>query len=215
MADTRDDALAGDDAEPAIDRTIRLGLDDDERPRAAELYYAAFEALLRPILGEPARALPLLADALDRELALVARAADGRLVGLCGLHIDDRHLVDLRIAAVLRAFGPLDGARRVLVGLLLAASPAPGELLIDGIAVDPRVRGRGVARRLLDELARIAAARGLRAIRVDVADTNLAARRLYEGCAFVAGETRRSALRRRIFGFAAATTMRRAITATE
>ena len=123
-----------------------------------------------------------------------------RLLGICGLHFDGRHFVALRPGSMLRAFGLLDGLRRILVGGLLDRQPRPGELVIDGIAVLPAARGRGIGALLLGELERFARARDLRALSLDVAADNSGAVDLYRRCGFVERGSSSSWLVRRAFG---------------
>jgi len=131
------------------------------------------------------------------------RAGDrehGRLVGICGLHFDGRHFVALRARSMLRAFGLVDGLRRILIGGLLDHQPRAGELVIDGIAVLPAARGRGIGALLLGELERFARAEGLRALSLDVAADNERASELYRRCGFVERRSSSSWLVRRAFG---------------
>ena len=62
----------------------------------------------------------------------------------------------------------------------------PGEAgVIHLLAVSPRARGRGVARRLLDAAAELAAERGMRALRLDVFPNASHAARVYTSLGFV------------------------------
>jgi ribosomal protein S18 acetylase RimI-like enzyme len=56
---------------------------------------------------------------------------------------------------------------------------------ITGLAVDPRRRGEGIGRALVDAAAREAAARGARRLTLRVLGPNTTARALYEGAGFV------------------------------
>ena len=81
----------------------------------------------------------------------------------------------------------LDGA---VAGYVQLGRPTPlpanaHVLEIQGLAVDPRRRGGGVGRALVDAAAREAATRGARRLRLRVLAPNAAARRLYAACGFV------------------------------
>jgi len=65
------------------------------------------------------------------------------------------------------------------------------ELHINSLAVDERWRRRGLARRLLVEVFREAAAAGARSATLEVRQSNQAARSLYEGLGFVVEGVRR------------------------
>ncbi|MEZ4381835.1 MAG: GNAT family N-acetyltransferase [Nannocystaceae bacterium] len=198
----------------------RLGIPERHRVAAAALYHAAFARLLRPVIGDDAVGLGLLAPALDLERAVAAivpagagagAGAEEQLVGVCGLHFAGRHFVALEVRPLLRAYGLVDGARRVWAGGLLDRRPRRGELVIDGIAVAPAARGAGIGRGLLAAVERFARAGPFAAIVLDVASDNLSARALYRRAGFTAGPPRSPRLVRRVYGVPAIVTMRRAL----
>lgn len=83
---------------------------------------------------------------------------------------------------------------------------------MDGIAVAPDVRGRGVGGLLIEEVAAVAAEQDCREIRLDVIDTNPRARALYERRGFTAVRTEHTPYLRRLL-FGAVTTMHRPVEA--
>jgi ribosomal protein S18 acetylase RimI-like enzyme len=66
----------------------------------------------------------------------------------------------------------------------VAPHPPPGVLYVDALATDPAHRRRGVARVLLAEADRLAAAAGLDGVALDTGIENRAARALYERSGF-------------------------------
>jgi ribosomal protein S18 acetylase RimI-like enzyme len=84
---------------------------------------------------------------------------------------------------------------------------------MDGIAVAPDVRGRGVGTLLIEEVAAVAAEQDCREVRLDVIDTNPRARALYERRGFTAVRTESTPYLRRLLGFGAVTTMHRPVEA--
>jgi len=67
------------------------------------------------------------------------------------------------------------------------ASPVPANehvLMLHGLAVDPALQGRGLARRLVAAAVEEARGRGARRLRLRVLGHNAAARRVYEACGF-------------------------------
>jgi ribosomal protein S18 acetylase RimI-like enzyme len=190
--------------------TIRHVLRDDERPLAAQIYYAAFQRKLTPLLGGPTTAVPILERSLEPLAALVALQS-GTLVGLVGFHHQRRQLVRWDWSTLVAAFGLRRAIVRYGIALLLARTPRSGELLLDGIAVAPDARGQGVGRQLLGAVAEFGRAYGYRTIALDVVDTNPGARRLYERLGFAAVTTHRYPFMRP-FGFTAVTHMRQLVT---
>ncbi|MFF9571948.1 GNAT family N-acetyltransferase [Streptomyces sp. NPDC014685] len=190
--------------------TVRRGVPAGAERRAAELYWDAFGRKLGPALNPPGKAVPFLAAHLNADRAVCA-LLDGQLVGLAGYQHDGRGLTGGSARSVLRAYGPLRGPYRLLLLALFERRPAPGQLVMDGIAVDPGMRGRGVGSLLLEEVAAVAAEQDCREIRLDVIDTNPRARALYERRGFTAVRTEHTPYLRGLFGFGAVTTMHRRV----
>ncbi|MER7701811.1 GNAT family N-acetyltransferase [Kitasatospora sp. NPDC097605] len=113
---------------------------------------------------------------------------------------------------MLAAYGPFRGLPRLAVLALFERRPEPGELVMDGIAVDARRRGLGTGGRLLTEIAAVAAEHGCHRVRLDVIDVNPRARALYERHGFTAARTERTPYLRTLLGFGAVTTMHRPVT---
>ncbi len=193
--------------------TVQRGVPVGAERRAAELYWDAFGRKLGPALNPPGKAVPFIAAHLNADRAVCA-LLDGQLVGLAGYQLGGRALTGGSASAVLRAYGCLGVLHRLPLLALFERRPAPGQLVMDGIAVAPDVRGRGVGSLLIEEVAAVAAERDCREIRLDVIDTNPRARALYERRGFTAVRTERTPYLRRLLGFGAVTTMHRPVEAT-
>lgn len=178
--------------------------------RAAELYWEAFGRKLGPALGPREKGVAFLAAHLNGDRAVTA-FADGRLAGIAGYRHGGRALTGGSSADVLRAYGPLSGLPRLALLALLGRGETPGELVMDGIAVDPALRGGGIGGLLLDEVAAVAAGLGRSRVRLDVVDTNPRARALYERRGFRAVGTEDTPFLRRLMGFGAVTRMCRPV----
>ncbi|WP_338930436.1 GNAT family N-acetyltransferase [Streptomyces netropsis] len=190
--------------------TVRRGVPAGAERRAAELYWDAFGRKLGPALNPPDKAVPFIAAHLNADRAVCA-LLDGQLVGLAGYQLNGRSLTGGSASDVLRAYGHLRGLHRLLLLALFERHPAPGQLVMDGIAVDPGLRGRGVGSLLIEEVAAVATEQDRREIRLDVIDANPRARALYERRGFTAVRTERTPYLRGLLGFGAVTTMRRAV----
>ena len=194
--------------------TVRRGVPAGGERRAAELYWDAFGRKLGPALNPPDKAVSFLTDHLNADRAVCA-LLDGQLVGLAGYQLGGRSLTGGSAFDVLRAYGRLRGLHRLLLLALFERHPAPGQLVMDGIAVAPGIRGRGVGSLLIEEVATVAAEEGRREIRLDVIDANPRARALYERRGFTAVRTEHTPYLRGLLGFGAVTTMRRPVEANE
>ncbi|MGP4012421.1 GNAT family N-acetyltransferase [Streptomyces sp. 4N124] len=190
--------------------TVLRGVPAGAERRAAELYWNAFGRKLGPALNPPDKAVSFLAAHLNADRAVCA-LLDGQLVGLAGYQLGGRALTGGSASAVLRTYGHLRGLHRLLLLALFERHPAPGQLVMDGIAVDPGLRGRGVGSLLIEEVAAVAAEQDCREIRLDVIDVNPRARALYERRGFTAVRTERTPYLRGLLGFGAVTTMRRPV----
>ncbi|KJK53766.1 GNAT family N-acetyltransferase [Streptomyces sp. NRRL F-4428] len=191
---------------------IGRGVPHGAEQRVAELYWEAFGRKLGAALGPPERGRAFIAGHLHHDRAAVALAPGGdRVVGVAGYRLGGRALTGGGVLDVLGAYGTLRGLPRVALLALLERTPEPGELVMDGIAVDPAHRGAGIGSLLLTEIAAIAAEHGCARIRLDVIDVNPRARALYERHGFSAVRTEQTPYLGHLMGFGAVTTMHRAI----
>jgi ribosomal protein S18 acetylase RimI-like enzyme len=185
---------------------IRSGIPESQRVRAAELYYAAFRQKLAPIFRDDERGKQILREAFDLSYA-VGAFQDGVIVGIAGFRDQHSHLLAIRPAHLIRAFGVIGGTWRLLALALFDRAPEERNLVMDGLVVDSTKRSLGIGSALIDRLTRFAEERGYQGIRLDVIDTNPRARHLYERKGFVASQTKHYPWLQKIFGFSAVTTM--------
>lgn len=189
---------------------LRHGVPDGAEARVAELYWEAFGRKLGAALNPPEKGRRFIAAHLHHDRGVVALAG-GEVVAVAGYRLGGRGLTGGGVADVLSGYGLVRGLPRLAVLALLERTPAPGELVMDGIAVDPGQRGAGIGSRLLKEVAAVADRNGCHRIRLDVIDVNPRARALYERHGFVPVRTERTPYLNRLMGFTAVTTMHRAV----
>lgn len=187
--------------------TIETGFTEDERARAATLYWQAFGAKLGRVLGPQDRALSFLQPILNPEFALVARDDAGQILGMAGFKTADGGLVDGGLRDLARAYGPLGALWRGVLLLALERKAEPGVFQMDGIFVAAEARGQGVGGQLLDAVLAAAAQEGCRVVRLDVIDINPRAQALYERKGFVGAGLRYTGPLRHVFGFRSALRM--------
>jgi ribosomal protein S18 acetylase RimI-like enzyme len=153
--------------------------------------YAGAEASARRIL---ARVWPHRGHAASFEVCSVAEV-DGTIAGvLAGYPVADGDRYARRFLALTLWRIPFWHWRRVLAHLTVAQrlSPHPplGAFYVDALAVDPGFRRHGVARALLEDAERRAAAAGLDGVALDTGLDNTPARSLYEAAGFRIEEIR-------------------------
>ena len=164
---------------------------------SAQPYYDAYA-------GSPARAQRLLrhvfpqrGHAASYELCRVA-LADGAVAGvLIGFPVRDadrlaRRFVRLTLPRLPPWRWP-GTVRHLRAAGTLAPRPPLQAFYVDALAVDPRFRRRGVARRLLDEAEAQAARAGLRGVALDTGLANAPARALYSAYGFAERDVRQAA----------------------
>ncbi|MFF9851179.1 GNAT family N-acetyltransferase [Streptomyces litmocidini] len=190
---------------------LQRGVPEGSEGQVAALYWEAFGRKLSPALDPPEKGRAFIAAHLHHDRGVVALARD-RVVAVAGYQLAGRALTGGGVRDVLSAYGPVRGLPKLAVLALFERTPAPEEMVMDGIAVDAAYRGRGIGSLLLTQIAAVAAEAGCRRIRLDVIDTNPRARALYERHGFTAHRTERTPYLRRLMGFGAVTTMHRPVT---
>lgn len=183
------------------------GIEESFRDDAAQLYDAAFGAKFAAAVPSPSVRIDLISKSLILQFAFAAFLND-QLVGLAGFHTPDGSFTGgMNYKQLVSSLGIFRGHWAALILSLYERKPLPKELLMDGIAVHPKLRGQGIGTRLLSELNALACKKGYDRIRLDVIDTNRAAQRLYERNGFVPIKTERFPYLRWLLGFSASTTM--------
>jgi len=195
---------------------IERGLPEGLRVAAVEILEEAFGDQNPMAIRDRDKRMAFIGRVLDARHVIVARE-DQQLLGLAGLSSKDsafrgglldvswdpRPHVDL--------LGWL-GATWTVWGLSAAGHrPKDDELYVDGIAVSPAARGRGIGTRIMDEIASIAAEYGKRWVRLDVIDTNPRAQALYERLGYMVTKTESFRYKQRWIGFGAIISMERAV----
>ena len=194
----------------SANRQIRyqLTLPPEHFGAAAALYDDAFGAKFALAVPDRDRRVDLLEKCLMGDHAVVALEGE-RLVGIAGFHSPAGSLTGgIVLSSLIAHLGLLRAVRAALVFGFYERRPDAGELVMDGIAVAEDCRGLGIGTRLLQEVAAHGRAERYEHVRLDVVDTNPAARRLYERNGFVAVNTETFPYLRWLFGFGASTEMR-------
>ncbi len=187
--------------------TIQRGFPEELRLAAAALYDVAFGAKLSIAIPAAAQRLAVLARGIEPSFAFTAVRND-QLAGIAGFKTAAGSFTGGVTAGLLQeVLGPFGAVRALAILALFERKFTPGQLLMDGIAVAPEQRGVGVGTRLLQSLIDYARREGYGSLRLDVIDTNPAARRLYERVGFTPTATDHFPYLQWLLGFGAATQM--------
>ena len=188
------------------DINIQREFPDELRVSAAKLYDAAFGAKLSISIPDPGSRVAVLAKGFNPTFSFAAISGD-EMVGIAGFKTLQGSLTDGIFHVLKEEIGLWGAIRAILVLALFERKPVAGQLLMDGIGVLPRMRGSGIGTKLLRHLIGYAKNEGYQSVRLDVINTNHAARRLYERIGFVPVKTQRFAYLKWLLGFEASTQM--------
>jgi len=177
---------------PAMDVVVRSARPEDAADGllflSAAPYYAAYAGGQERARRLLRRLYPRGGHTASWEICRVAEAG-GAVVGVLAAFPTDagdalaRRFVRLSLLHLppWRAVGLM---RHLRATASVAPRPPAGMLYVDALATDPGHRRRGIARALLAEADRMAAAAGLDGVALDTGIENRAARALYEHAGF-------------------------------
>lgn len=164
--------------------TYQLGLPEEHFEEAAELYESAFGQKFSHAIRHRSDRIFLLRQGFRSNHAIAAFDRS-RLVGLAGYQTPSGSFTSgMTGRPIINRLGVIRGAWACLIFTLYERNPAPGELVMDGIAVHPNYRGRGIGTELLHHVVSFAVTQGYRSVRLDVININPRARQLYERFGF-------------------------------
>ena len=189
---------------------IRMGMPEEWRREAAEIVYLAFQRKLTPLIGSPEQGIAIIEKAFDPAFTIAAFCQD-KPVGIAGLYYNGHGFLRPQRSEFIRQFGWAQGTMRAAVFGLFAQAHGQRDMYIHTMAVAPAMRGKGVGTLLLNAVFQIAREKGFNSVSLEVVDTNLDARRLYERFGFVATHTHYFPYLRGIAGFSASTEMVKAL----
>jgi ribosomal protein S18 acetylase RimI-like enzyme len=162
--------------EDAVGMVVRPGSSDDASVLVG-LYLAAFSMELTAVFGGPAEAMARRAVNPDR--ALVASIGD-HVVGFAALADRERRFVEPGARDFDAVYGPLMRRVRAWMWSRATTTPRPHQLLLEGLAIEPAARGKGVGTQLLQAVDERARELGRTEVILEVIDTNPRAKALYQ-----------------------------------
>jgi len=176
------------------------------RVAAAALYIEVLADKLVPVFGRGDRAVMALASILNRQMCLAAHDGE-KLVGILGIQTTAAGFIDVQWRALRSCYGFSGSIWRMALLSFLHHEPMEIEAYIDGVAVAPPWRGRGIGSRLIAALERWAVARGLEMLCLEVVDTNSQAEKLYRQLGFEVARRQTVWPLGSLFGFHSSTVM--------
>jgi len=197
---------------PLCNTSIRLldYLPDDLADDAAALYLSALADKLVPVYGVGPRARRALMRGFNRHMCITAVEND-RLVGILGIQTAAAGFMNVTINTLRPFYGTLGSLWRMALLAFLNHSPMADEAYIDGVAVSPAYRGRGVGAGLIAAMEAWATRQGLSIIRLEVVDANPRAEKLYRRIGFEAVREQTVWPVGTLFGFRSSTVMAKSL----
>lgn len=186
---------------------IETGFPERQRAQVAALFWQAFSGKLGRVMAPETRAIAFIEHALCPEHALTAQSPQGALLGVAGLKTLQGGLISGSFSDLAKFYGTMGALWR---GPLLDLTDSPlsrSQMLLDGLFVESGSRSSGVGSALIQAVIDEARRRGLSEVRLEVVDTNLRARALYERHGFVPAGRSNLRIFRPLFGFHHSTTM--------
>lgn len=192
--------------------TTGQGFSEDERAQIGRLYWEAFAGKLSVAFADPVTGRRVITASLRSDRVLVARLND-RVVGACGFYDGGHGAVDvtwLQLRAQLTVAGALWAAGSLS---LLQRRETAGTMTLNGLCVDPDLRGLGVGSLLLESAAAWAREHGVSRVQLSVIDANPRAAALYRRHGFRPVDHANLGPLRHLFGFDGHTTMGKEVAA--
>jgi len=175
---------------------ILRGIPSEFLAKSADILAAGFPLKMRHELRArtPRQAALLVEQSIAPDLGWVALDPGGDVLGVLGVDTDGLSFFNWRYPMLARELGLLSAIPARFFTALGAITTRPGRGLwrIEVIAVDEQARGGGVGTRLLRTAIEAARDTGMRAVTLEVVDTNEPARALYERLGFRCVRTQRS-----------------------
>ncbi|TGD44919.1 GNAT family N-acetyltransferase [Pseudotabrizicola sediminis] len=162
-------------------------------------------------MGPEARAHAFLVRVMRADHCICAVSDDGHLLGIAGFKSPKGSFAGGEVPDLQVIYGRIGALWRGSLLRLLQTDADNDRFLIDGICVAPDQRGRGIGSALVVALMAEAVRRGYPAIRLEVIDTNIRARALYERLGFAAFRSETLGPLRHVFGFSRAVSMVRSL----
>lgn len=179
---------------------IAIGFTELERDRVGDLYWEAFGKKLGVAFVNDATGAQATRAAMRPDRVLVARL-DGAVAGVCGFYADGSGAAAFTWKGLLEILPFWQAIWASLALSVLARSERNGVLVLDGICVDPTLRGSGIGSALLGKATDYARERRLTAVRLSVIDDNPRAEALYRRRGFKSAGSGTIGWLRHLYGF--------------
>jgi len=166
---------------------IQVGINEEHKVEAAQLYAKAFERKFVKILGPVEEVAALFSKGINVKNGICAISPDNELIGIAGFQFNDTKLIEVGFKDFINQFGMFRGLfKLIFLGVLFyRKADDKNQLLMDGIVVKEGNRGQGIGKALFEKLEYFSRENKLSTLKLDVIDENPKAKKLYEKIGFV------------------------------
>jgi len=188
---------------------IKHGWDIKLKNEVAELYDEAFGQKIALAIPVNSTRRALLAECFDPKYSVIA-IHENKIVGIAGFKTNKGSFTDsISYFDLIKKLGLWAGNWATFIFYFYEQEPIDKELFIDGIAVHPDFRGKGIGTKLLENIVSHANKNDYNKVKLEVIDTNTRARELYEKQGFKHFKTEHFPYLRWLLGFGGSTTLER------
>ena len=157
---------------------IAGSINKNQRVRAIEIFYDAFEQKIRALIKSKEKALAIYNRSLKNDQVFYA-FLDGNIVGLIGLHYKNKPFLEFKYRDLRKYFNPLQSYFIYRIYKLTSPKIKDDVLRIDSIAVDKSFRSLGIGTQLINNVLEFAKNKGFKEVVLEVINTNPKAKELY------------------------------------
>ena len=161
---------------------IAFGVPANQKVKAAEILYEAFQDKFEKIFGPKNRTIHLLSEHLSNNRTVTA-SHEGTVVGVGGLKFGGEEFIDITFWQLVQHL-KVRIVNFLLLGWVFESAFEQKEILVDALAVAQEMRGRGVGSNLMKFIIDFAHSRDYERVKLFVIDTNEKAKKFYEKIGF-------------------------------
>lgn len=162
---------------------IKKGLSENHYTNASNLIIKAFNDKLIPILGNPQKAKKIIEASMNTDYCFSA-TSESELIGCIAFQIGEKNFLSFSLRNLVLIYGIWGGIKRAVKLSTLTHKTAKDEVYIEAIAVDEDFRGRGIGRKLINEVLEYGRKNNYKTLSLEVINTNPRAETLYKNIGF-------------------------------
>ena len=162
---------------------IADSINKNQRIRAIEILYYAFEQKIRALIKSKEKALAIYNRSLKNDQVFYAFLG-GNVVGLIGLHYKNKTFLEFKYRDLRKYFNPLQSYFIYRIYKLTSPKIKDDVLRIDSIAVEKSFRSLSIGTQLINKVFEFAKNEGFKEVVLEVNNTNPKAKELYERIGF-------------------------------